>query len=262
MIFVNIFLFLVLLIFLFKYIIETKKRKNLEIMIDFFGVGFSYKQITKEEFMKISSFCEDVLVKKYYFIKETIREGANNEYDIISYCKIFKEYNKNIIEKIRIQLIPDSLGRSINVICNGSDKVVNYFIMFYNYTFNIFKKTKIKTEPEKNIIKIVKVPSFITELEIDLEYNRLHNGYVKTFRTNAKIEQKENPDPIAKKIETFVEEKEKIITEKSKKRNTKVKLSSKIINEKKETVKNNNEIHNTEIENFEKPRREVFYPND
>lgn len=174
-------------------------------MIDFFGVGFNYRQISKEEFMKISSFCEDILVKKYYFIKETMREGANNEYDIVSYYKTFKEYkNGKTTEMMRIQLIPESTGRSINVVCNGSKNVVKYFIIFHNFIFSIFKDTKVSVNTERgNNIKIVRTPSYITEFEVELEYNNSCNGYVEAIRTNAKMEQKNSPDPIVKRISIF-----------------------------------------------------------
>ena len=119
--FVNIFMFSIFLLVFLAYRKVNKTKKYLEMMIDFFGVGFNYRQISKEEFMKISSFCEDILVKKYYFIKETMREGANNEYDIVSYYKTFKEYKKNkTVEIMRIQLIPESAGRSINVAFEGN----------------------------------------------------------------------------------------------------------------------------------------------
>ena len=181
-------------------------------MIDFFGVGFNYRQISKEEFMKISSFCEDILVKKYYFIKETMREGANNEYDIVSYYKTFKEYKKNkTVEIMRIQLIPESAGRSINVICNGSKNVVKYFIIFYDFMFSVFKGSKISINTEgENVMKIIRTPSYITEFEIESGYNSCCNGYVEAVRTNARLEQKNGPDPIIKRITPIFNSKPKV----------------------------------------------------
>jgi len=172
--------------------------KNFRIMIDFFGKGFHHRQISKEELTRISSFCEEVLVNKYHFVKVPIIIGANNEYDIMTFYKEFKQYNANkAIESLKIQLVPSSNGCSMNVMSIGSKRIIKYFILFYNYTSAVFKESKISVNTGyDSIIKVIDIPSYKTDFEIEPQYIKTCNGYVETFRSNCVIKQKNSSDPI------------------------------------------------------------------
>lgn len=191
---------IVFTIFICKKLINNSK--NLKTMINFFGRGFNFRQISKDELTRIFSFCEEVLVNKYHFVKDTTKIGANNEYDIVTFYKEFKEYNSSKpSESFKIQLVPDSNGCSMNVICVGSNKIVKHFILFYNHVIKIFKESKIPVNTGYNsIIKIINIPSFTTEFEIEPQYIKTCKGYVETFRSNAILKQQNSPDPIVKPI--------------------------------------------------------------
>lgn len=182
------FIFLLLSIILFMRLYSEKKQnKELINMIKFFGNGFNYRYISQKEYMKIISFCEDMLCDKYHFIKEVGKIGVNNEYEIFTFYKQESE-----TEKIKIQLSYNDHGYSLIVLSTGCIKVLKYFTCFVDFLRNnVFKGVSV----DKNIkydgnIKFV-IPSY--NVDIGPTYNDFCFGFVESIRTNIELKEKDCP---------------------------------------------------------------------
>lgn len=183
-----IFIFFLLNVILFiKLKLAKKQNKKLQDMIKFFGNGFNYRYISQKEYMKIISFCEDVLCDKYHFIKEVGKIGVNNEYEIFTFYK-----KEGELEKMKIQLSFNDHGYSLIILSSGCIKILKYFTCFVDFLRkNVFKDVCV----DKNIkydgnIKFV-IPSY--NIDIGPTYNDICFGFVESIRTNIELKEKDCP---------------------------------------------------------------------